>query len=57
MIIAKTSHIHFAPELLKVENVHRAKTAQIDKMTNCIKLTENHKIEKATHAKNHFFMC
>jgi hypothetical protein len=29
MITANTIHTHFASELLKVENAHQAKTAQI----------------------------
>jgi len=51
------THSHLAPELLNVENVHKENTAQIDKMINCIKLTENHITEKAIPEKNHFFMC
>ena len=48
---------HFASALLKAENVPSAKTIQMAKITNCMKLMENHIIEKATQEKNHFFIC
>jgi hypothetical protein len=57
IIIAKTNHTHFDPELLNAENVQRAHTAHIAKTISWIKLTENHIIEKATQEKNHFFIC
>ena len=57
IIIARTNQTHLAPELLKLENAQRAKTTPTAKIINCIKLTENHIIEKATPEKNHFFMC
>jgi hypothetical protein len=55
--MARKIHSHLAPELLKVENVPKANTAPSDKIINCMKLTENHKMENATQAKNHFFIC
>ena len=55
--MARKIHSPLAPELLKVEKVPKENTAPIDKIINLIKLTENHKIEKATQAKNHFFIC
>jgi hypothetical protein len=57
IITATTNHTHFAPELLKVEKAQREKTTPTAKTINCIKLTENHIIEKATHEKNHFLIC
>ena len=57
MITANITQIHLAPELLNDENVQRAKTAPTDKITSWMKLTENHKIEKAIQEKNHFFIC
>ena len=57
MIIARTTQTHLAPELLNAEKAHKAKTVPTANIINCIKLTENHIIEKATQAKNHFFMC
>ena len=57
IIIARTNQTHLAPELLKLENIQRAKTTPIAKIINCMKLTENHIIEKAIPEKNHFFMC
>ena len=57
MITANTTHSHFASELLKVENVHKAKTAHTARIINCMKLIENPIIEKAIHEKNHFFIC
>jgi hypothetical protein len=57
IIIANVTPTHFAPELLNVENVQSANTAHIAKMISCIKLTENHMIENATHEKNHFLIC
>lgn len=57
MITANTTHSHFASELLKVENVHNAKTAHTARIINCMKLIENPIIEKAIHEKNHFFIC
>jgi hypothetical protein len=57
IITAKTTQGHFAQALLQAENVQRAITAPTAKTINCIKLTENHIIEKATQEKNHFFIC
>jgi hypothetical protein len=57
IIMAKTSQTHLAHELLKVENVQREKTTPMARIINCIKLTENHIIEKAIQEKNHFLMC
>jgi hypothetical protein len=52
-----TKPAHFAPELLKVENTHKAKTIQIARIISCMKLTENPITEKATPEKNHFLIC
>ena len=57
MIIANTTQIHLASELLNDEKVQRAKTIPTAKIINCMKLMENHMIEKATQEKNHFFIC
>ncbi len=57
IITATTNHTHFSPELLKVEKAQREKITQIAKTISCIKLTENHITEKATHEKNHFLIC
>ena len=57
MIIAKTTQTHLAPELLNAEKAHKEKTVPIANTINCTKLIENHIIEKATQAKNHFFIC
>ena len=56
-MIAKTIPTHFASELLKVENAHRANTVQIASIISCIKFTENPIIENATPEKNHFWIC
>jgi hypothetical protein len=57
IITANTNPTHLASELLNQENTHKAQTTPIAKTISCIKLTENHIIEKATHEKNPFFMC
>ena len=57
MITPNTNPAHFAQELLKVENTHRAKTIQIARIINCTKLTENHMTEKAIPEKSHFLIC
>lgn len=57
MIIARTTQTHLASELLKAENVQRAKTVPTARIISCIKLMENHIIEKAIQEKNHFFIC
>ena len=57
MIMANTTQTHLLSELLNVEKVHRAKTIQTARIINCMKLMENHIIEKATQEKNHFFIC
>ena len=57
MITANTIHTHFASELLKVENAHKAKTAQIARIISWIKLIENPITEKAAPEKNHFLIC
>ena len=57
IITANIIHNHLASELLKLENVQRAKTAPIAKMISWIKLIEKPITEKATPEKNHFFIC
>ena len=57
IITAKITQAHFASELLNVENIHKAKTTHIARITNCMKLIENPITEKATQEKNHFCMC
>ena len=57
IMTAKTTQTHFASELLKLENIHRANTTHMAKIISCIKLIENPAIEKATHEKNHFCIC
>ena len=57
IIIARITQTHLAPELLNAEKAHRAKIVPIANTISCIKLIENHIIEKATQAKNHFFIC
>lgn len=57
MIMAKTTQTHLLFELLKAEKVQRAKTIPTARIINCMKLMENHMIEKATQEKNHFFIC
>jgi hypothetical protein len=57
IIIAKTNQTHFALELLKVENAHKAKTTHTAKMINCMKLIVNPITEIATPEKNHFCIC
>ena len=57
IIIAKTNQTHFALELLKVENAHKAKTTHTAKIINCMKLIVNPITEIATPEKNHFCIC
>jgi hypothetical protein len=57
IITAKTTQTHFASELLNVEKTHKANTTHIAKITNWMKLMENHITEKATPEKNHFSIC
>ena len=57
IITQTTNQAHFAQELLKVENAHKAKTIQIARIISWTKLIENPITEKATPEKNHFLIC
>lgn len=57
IMMARTNHTHFDPELLKAENVPKANTIHIAKIISWIKLIENHIIENAAPEKKPFFIC